>query len=84
MPDPTPGVLLPLVAAADWLEALLPILFVIFWIVSQVMNVAKSLRGPRGPAQWPRCSAAPPLVSCGRATARPTGSGSTLPRPACS
>jgi len=32
-------------AAADWLEALLPLLFFIFWIVSQVVNVVRRVRG---------------------------------------
>lgn len=57
---------LPLAAPGDWLEALLPILFVLFWVVSQVMNVAKALRGqarrepPRGPAAPPMPRQAPP------------------------
>lgn len=40
--------ILPVGAAGDWLEALLPILFVLFWIVSQVINVVQRLRGAGG------------------------------------
>lgn len=42
--------ILPLAAAGDWLEALLPILFVLFWIVSQVVNVVRRVRGAGGDA----------------------------------
>ena len=42
---PPCALVLPLGAAGDWLEALLPILFVLFWIVSQVINVVQRLRG---------------------------------------
>lgn len=42
--------ILPLAAAGDWLEALLPILFVLFWIVSQVVNVVQRVRGAGGDA----------------------------------
>ena len=53
---------LPLAAPGDWLEALLPILFVLFWVVSQVMNVAKALRGParQQPPREPVARPAPP------------------------
>ena len=41
----------PLLAAGfDWLEAVLPLLFVIFWIVSQVVNLVRRVAGPAGPA----------------------------------
>ena len=43
----------PLFAAGfDWLEGLLPLLFVIFWIVSQVVNVVRRVAGG-GPAAAP-------------------------------
>lgn len=39
----------PLFAAGfDWLEGLLPLLFVIFWIVSQVVNVVRRVAGGGG------------------------------------
>jgi hypothetical protein len=44
LPMATAVFVLPL-AAADWLEALLPLLFFIFWIVSQVVNVVRRVRG---------------------------------------
>ncbi len=44
---------LPVAAAGDWLEALLPLLFFIFWIVSQVVNVVRRVRGGANPAQPP-------------------------------
>lgn len=44
-------------AGLDWLEALLPFLFVLFWIVSQIVNVVRNLAGrgqpARGPARLP-------------------------------
>ena len=39
-------------AGLDWLEALLPFLFVLFWIVSQVVNVFRNVAG-RGKPQRP-------------------------------
>ena len=39
-------------AGLDWLEALLPILFVLFWIVSQIVNVFRNVAG-RGKPQQP-------------------------------
>lgn len=40
----------PLFAAGiDWLEALLPILFVGFWIVSQIVAVIRKISGPAAP-----------------------------------
>jgi len=39
-------------AGLDWLEALLPCLFVLFWIVSQVVNVFRNVAG-RGKPQLP-------------------------------
>jgi hypothetical protein len=40
----------PLFAAGiDWLEALLPILFVGFWIVSQIVAVIRRISGPAAP-----------------------------------
>jgi len=41
-----------LAAGLDWLEGLLPLLFVLFWIVSQVVNVLRTVAGrgrPQGP-----------------------------------
>jgi hypothetical protein len=52
----------PLFAAGlDWLEALLPALFVIIWIVSQIAGVVKKLTGekPAAPAPRPRPAARP-------------------------
>lgn len=44
----------PLFAAGfDWLEGLLPLLFVIFWIVSQVVNVVRRVAGGGPPAAPP-------------------------------
>ena len=51
-----------MLAAADWLEAVLPILFVTIWIISQGVNIVRRLRGgdagkappaPPGPAREP-------------------------------
>ena len=42
----------PLVAAGlDWLEALLPVLFIAFWILSQVVAVVKKVAGGGEPAK---------------------------------
>lgn len=42
----------PLLAAGlDWLEALLPILFILFWILSQVVAVVKKVSGGSEPAK---------------------------------
>lgn len=39
----------PLVAAGlDWLEGLLPLLFVVFWLVSQAVNLVRRVAGPAG------------------------------------
>lgn len=65
----------PLAAAGDWLEALLPILFVIFWIVSQVMNVVKSMRGEKGGAPVPPARPAPARPAPGP----PAAAGRPLP-----
>ena len=60
-----------LAAGIDWLEALLPLAFVAFWIISQIVNVIRSLsgagrqpqpqpaRGPRRPPAAPRPAADP-------------------------
>jgi hypothetical protein len=58
-----------LAAGIDWLEGLLPFLFVVFWIVSQVWNVFRRANG-RG--------AAPPVVPDPRRVQRPNAG----PRPA--
>jgi len=42
----------PVVAAGiDWLEGLLPLLFVLFWIISQVVNVIRRVAGEGGRPQ---------------------------------
>lgn len=38
-------------AGLDWLEGLLPLLFVLFWIVSQVVNVVRNVAGRGQPRQ---------------------------------
>jgi hypothetical protein len=40
-------------AGLDWLEALLPFLFVLFWIVSQIVNVVRNVAGRGQPASGP-------------------------------
>jgi hypothetical protein len=47
---------LPLAAGLDWLEALLPLLFVGFWILSQIMTVLRKAgeAARRGPAPAPK------------------------------
>lgn len=43
----TPSIAPPLLAAGlDWLEGLLPVLFVLFWIVSQIWSVVRRAGGP--------------------------------------
>lgn len=45
---------IPLVAAGiDWLEGLLPLLFVVFWIVSQVVSVIRRVAGGGEAARQP-------------------------------
>ena len=56
-------------AGLDWLENLLPFLFVAFWILSQVFAVFRRVVGNGGPAQ-------PPVVR------RPEPPRPELPRPA--
>lgn len=58
VPCPTPL----LAAGFDWLEGLVPLLFVIFWIISQVVNLIRRVAGAGGraaPVVPPR-PAAPP------------------------
>lgn len=38
-----------LAARLDWLEGLLPLLFLLFWIASQVIGVFRKVAGPRQP-----------------------------------
>jgi hypothetical protein len=57
-----------LAAGIDWLEGLLPFLFVVFWIVSQVWNVFRRANGRE---------AAPPVVPDPRRMQRPNAG----PRP---
>jgi hypothetical protein len=40
-------------AGLDWLEGLLPFLFVLFWIVSQIVNVVRNMAGRGQPAPGP-------------------------------
>lgn len=52
--------LIPLLAAGiDWLEGLLPVVFVVIWIVSQVMNLFRGARQPEARPVQPR--PVPPL-----------------------
>jgi hypothetical protein len=44
-------------AGLDWLEALIPVLFVLFWIVSQVVNVVRAI----GRAAQPKPVPPPPV-----------------------
>lgn len=69
MPMPATLFALPLVAAGlDWLEGLLPVLFVLFWIVSQIWGVVRRAAGPAeraaprpaGQQRRPRPAAEPP------------------------
>lgn len=43
---------LPLAAGLDWIEGILPFLFILFWIVSQIRNLFRGaeVAKPRGPA----------------------------------
>jgi len=52
----------PVVAAGiDWLEGLLPLLFVLFWLVSQVVNVIRRMAGDGGrPGPGPVVPKPPP------------------------
>jgi hypothetical protein len=45
---------LPLAAGLDWLEALLPILFVGFWVLSQIVAIGRKIVGP--PAETGRAN----------------------------
>jgi hypothetical protein len=59
-------------AGFDWLEALLPFLFVAFWIVSQVFAVFRRLQGGgRQQPQPPRPRFDPPATGLGRHSQRP-------------
>lgn len=55
-----------LAAGIDWLEGLLPLAFVAFWIISQIVNVIRRVSGagtqPQ-PARGPRRPLAPPPAS---------------------
>jgi len=56
----------PLLAAGlDWLEGLLPFLFVLFWIVSQVIGVFRKVAAPREPAVRPVLRPVPPANDAG-------------------
>lgn len=60
-----PAEMLLLAAGLDWLEGLLPFLFVLIWIVSQVMNLFRNAAGKQGerpggqPVRPPRPAARP-------------------------
>lgn len=41
-------------AGLDWLEGLLPVLFVLFWLVSQVVNVVRNVAGRGQPRPRPQ------------------------------
>jgi hypothetical protein len=47
-------------AGLDWLEGLLPFLFVLFWIVSQVVNVVRNVAGRGQPRPQPGPPVRPP------------------------
>jgi len=47
-------------AGMDWLEGLLPFLFVLFWIVSQVVNVVRNVAGRGQPRPQPGPPVRPP------------------------
>lgn len=53
----------PPLAAADWLELVLPVLFVIFWLVSQIVNLVQRVRGAGGGAAAPQ---RPPVAVPGK------------------
>jgi hypothetical protein len=60
VPDLTPVV----AAGIDWLEGLVPLLFVLFWIVSQVVNFIRSVAGDGGrPGPAPVVPRRPPPVA---------------------
>lgn len=48
-PQPLAGILL--AAGLDWLEGLLPLLFVVIWIASQVLNLFRGAKRQEGPPQ---------------------------------
>lgn len=57
-----------LAAGFDWLEALLPVAFVLFWIVSQIIAVIRRVQGGNGNGRRPQPL---PRVEPPRAPARP-------------
>ena len=72
----------PLMAAGlDWLEAVLPAVFVIFWIVSQIAGVLGKVRQKGKPLPQPQVQPARPVDAGGRRGAprpqppRPAGAG---------
>ena len=71
---------LPLAAGLDWLEAILPILFVGFWVLSQIVAIFRRIVGP--PAEKGRASRPaapqPPVVR----RVPPRADGEPRPRPA--
>jgi hypothetical protein len=59
-------------AGFDWLEALLPVAFVLFWIVSQIIAVIRRVQGGNGAGNGRRPQPLP-RVEPPRAPARPLG-----------
>lgn len=55
---------LPIAAGLDWLEGLLPLLFLLYWIGSQVVGLFRAAGGDRKPA---RAAPRPPAVPRGGA-----------------
>lgn len=71
---------LPLAAGLDWLEALLPILFVGFWVLSQIVAIGRKIIGP--PAETGRANRPatpqPPVIR----RRSPPADAASRPRPA--
>jgi hypothetical protein len=80
----TPEVAMPpvlLAAGLDWLEGLLPVLFVLFWLVSQVWAVFRRVAGPpQQPAGPPAPRLPRPPRPLGDDVAAPGGQGDALAR----
>ena len=81
---PSPEVALPpvlLAAGLDWLEGLLPVLFVLFWLVSQVWAVFRRVAGPpQQPAGPPAPRLPRPPRPLGDDALAPAGQGDALAR----
>ena len=57
-----PNMHLPLAAGIDWLETLLPILFIGFWVLSQIVAIGRKIAGRPADAGRENRPAAPPPV----------------------